>query len=208
MISIFTAMGRRSINKFRVTDPEKQGAWLDILTPHLRQRGIRDLSADEMASLVGVSKATFYKYFRSRDEVVELFTQRKLDNLKVFIDILNDESLDYIARYRKSNEEFCRNLVDVSAVFLADVKDMYPEVWNNIVQFRTFSEDMVHNFYKKAIRAGIFTNINPVILRVSDHLAFERLSDPEFLKENNMELADALSQYFEIRFNGIVNNKI
>jgi len=51
----------------------------------------------------------------------------------------------------------------------------------------------------------VFTNINPVILRVSDHLAFEHLSDPQFLKENNLELADALSQYFEIRFNGIVN---
>ena len=205
MISIFTAMGRRSINKFRVTDPEKQGAWLDILTPYLRQRGIRDLSADEMASLVGVSKATFYKYFRSRDEVVELFIQRKLNNLKAFIDILNDESTDYIARYRLSNEEFCRGLADVSAVFLADVKDMYPDLWSNIVEFRTFSEDIVHNFYKKAIRAGVFTNINPVILRVSDHLAFEHLSDPQFLKENNLELADALSQYFEIRFNGIVN---
>lgn len=206
MITIFTAMGRRSINKFRVTDPEKQGAWLDILTPHLRQRGIRDLSADEMASLVGVSKATFYKYFRSRDEVVEQFVARKLENLKVFIDILNDENADYIQRYKRSNEEFCRGLTDVSAVFLADIKDMYPEIWSNIVQFRTFSEDVVHNFYKRAIRAGIFSNINPVILRVSDHLAFERLSDPGFLKENDLELADALAQYFEIRFNGIVNN--
>lgn len=200
-------MGRKSLNKFRVADPEKQSAWLDILTPHLRARGIRDLSADEMAALVGVSKATFYKYFSSRDEVVLQFVQRKLEHLKVYIDILNDEGSDYIERYRKSNEEFCRGLVDVSAVFLADVKDMYPEIWGNIEHFRNFSEDVVHNFYKRAIRAGVFANINPVILRITDHLTFEHLTDPQFLKENNLELADALAQYFEIRFNGIVNNR-
>lgn len=200
-------MGRRSLNKFRVSDPEKQSAWLDILTPHLRARGIRDLSADEMASLVGVSKATFYKYFSSRDEVVMQFVQRKLENLKTYVDILNDEDSDYIERYRKSNIEFCQGLADVSAVFLADVKEMYPEIWNNIEHFRGFSEDVVHDFYKRAVRAGVFTNINPVILRITDHLTFERLTDPQFLKENNLELGEALSQYFEIRFNGIVNKQ-
>lgn len=200
-------MGRRSLNKFRVSDPEKQSAWLDILTPHLRARGIRDLSADEMAALVGVSKATFYKYFSSRDEVVLQFVQRKLENLKTYVDILNDENSDYIERYRKSNIEFCQGLADVSAVFLADVKEMYPEIWSNIEHFRSFSEDVVHNFYKRAVRAGVFININPVILRITDHMAFERLSDPQFLKENNLELGEALAQYFEIRFNGIVNKQ-
>jgi AcrR family transcriptional regulator len=81
---------------------------------------------DEMAKALGKSKATVYKHFESHKEIVSIAILQKLDDLRHFETILEDAEKSYLDRYVLAVASISRHLGDVSNLFLADLKEIYP----------------------------------------------------------------------------------
>lgn len=197
-------MGRQSVVKTRIKDPIKRDAWVEQLLPYFIQNGIKATPIDEVVSIVGKSKATVYKHFESHHEIVSLVIARKLNDLKHFVPILADSSKTYQERYVLAVAYISKHLGDVSNVFLSDLKEIYPDLWNLINSFKLLALNELRTFYISGIQDGTFEDINPDLMVLSDELFFDALTNPEYLTSKGLNLQAAFESYFKMRFNGIL----
>jgi AcrR family transcriptional regulator len=197
-------MGRQSIAKERIKDPKKRDAWIEQLLPHFIHNGIKATPIDEVVAILGKSKATIYKHFESHHEIVSLVIARKLNDLKHFVPILADASKSYQERYVLAVAYISKHLGDVSNVFLSDLKEIYPDLWNLINSFKLLALNELRTFYISGIQDGTFENINPDLMVLSDELFFDALTNPEYLTSKGLNLQAAFESYFKMRFNGIL----
>ncbi|MDC0304053.1 TetR/AcrR family transcriptional regulator [Flavobacteriales bacterium] len=198
-------MGRQSILKERIKDPKKREVWVDELLPHFIERGIKDVPIDEVISILGKSKATIYKHFESHHEIVSLVTTRKLADLKHFAPILSDNSKSYQDRYVLAVAYISRHLGDINNVFLSDLKEVYPDLWNLINSFKLIALSELKSFYMNGIQEGAFADLDPDLMVLSDELFFDVLTNAEYLNSKGVSLQIAFESYFKMRFNGILN---
>lgn len=197
-------MGRQSIVKERIKDPKKREAWVDLLSPHFLEKGIRVVAIDEVVRLLGKSKATVYKHFESHHEIVSLVIAKKLENLQHFAPILQDESKSYQDRYVLAVAYISKHLGDVSNTFLSDLKHVYPDLWELINGFKLLALNELRQFYVKGVLDRAFEDLNPDLLVLSDELFFDALTNPEYLTSKGLNLQEAFQSYFQMRFYGIL----
>lgn len=197
-------MGRQSVEKKRIKDPRKREAWVDLLLPCFIQNGIKATPIDEVVAILGKSKATVYKHFESHHEIVSLVIARKLNDLKHFVPILGDSSKSYQERYVLAVAYISKHLGDVSNIFLSDLKEVYPDLWNLINSFKLLALNELRTFYISGIQDGTFEDINPDLMVLSDELFFDALTNPEYLTSKGLNLQAAFESYFKMRFNGIL----
>ncbi|NUP74581.1 MAG: TetR/AcrR family transcriptional regulator [Sinomonas sp.] len=95
------------------------------------RRGIRDVGVDELIARSGVAKATFYKYFRSKDELALAYLERWYEARSAAIDAAvarrgggGDAAL--LAIFDVFNEWFQQGAAEVSS-FLHVMMEMGPE---------------------------------------------------------------------------------
>lgn len=197
-------MGRQPTNKHRIKDPLKRQEWAAQLLPYFLQRGIRAVPIDEVAKIVQKSKATLYKHFESHHEIVSLVIQQKLTQLQHFQPILENTSQSYKDRYMLAVAYISKHLGDVSNLFLSELKEIYPDLWQLIQGFKHAALAVLKTFYVRGISDGVFENINPDLMVLSDELFFDALTNPEYLAEKGLNLQSAFDSYFRMRFYGIL----
>ena len=197
-------MGRQSVVKERIKDPKKRELWVNELLPHFIQRGIKEVPIDEVVSILGKSKATIYKHFESHHEIVSLAIAQKLGEMKHFQPILTDVGKSYQDRYMLAVAYVSKHLGDISNVFLSDLKELYPDLWNHINSFKLLALNELKTFYINGMQDGIFAELNPDLMVLSDELFFDALTNPEYLTSKGLNLQAAFESYFRMRFYGIL----
>jgi AcrR family transcriptional regulator len=197
-------VGRKPVNKKRKINPEQKEEWINRLYPYFMENGFSSISMNSVASYLGKSKATVYYYFKSREEIIESIVDKKISELELFAIHLTDNSLNYKERYVKAVDYVSQVLAGISNLFLTDLHTHYPEIWNKINVFRDFAVSLLQNYYEDGISNGLFNDINPVILALSDKQFFDMLTQPDFLQKNNLSLKQAFDEYVKMRFYGII----
>lgn len=196
-------MGRKPVKKTRINDPEVKQQWARTLLPIYINQGLKRLSMDEVARHLEVSKATLYKHFSSREEIIETALAVKLTDIGSFKESLFDEDLPYLERYFKAIHIFFAEISGISTDFLSDLKTLYPDIWTKVEFFREYATSQLQLFYQQGIELGYFNNISPILLVASDKMFFDNISDPDFLKANNLNLQSAFRDYFTLRTGGL-----
>ena len=197
-------MGRQSVIKERIKDPEKRNAWIELLSVQFLERGIKDVSIDEVVKLIGKSKATIYKHFESHHEIVAMVIAKKLEELQYFVPILRDQNKSYKERYVLAVAYISKRLGDVSNLFLSDLKEIYPDLWELINGFKVMALTELRSFYVNGVVDKVFEDLNPDLMVLSDELFFDALTNPEYLTSKGLDLQGALESYFRMRFYGIL----
>ena len=197
-------MGRQSVVKERIKNPQKREQWIDELLPHFIEKGIRAVPIDEVVSILGKSKATIYKHFESHHEIVSLAIAQKLGEMKHFQPILADAGKSYQDRYMLAVAYVSKHLGDISNVFLSDLKELYPYLWNHINSFKLLALNELKTFYINGMQDGVFAELNPDLMVLSDELFFDALTNPEYLTSKGLNLQVAFESYFRMRFYGIL----
>lgn len=196
-------MGRKPVTKERREDPQQKEAWARILLPIYIKNGLQKFSMDEVAQQLNISKATLYKHFRSREEIIETALIVKLNDIGSFKEMLFDESQPYLDRYFNSIHLFFAEISGISTEFLFDLKKLYPEIWKRVEFFREYAATMLKAFYQKGIESAIFNDVDPAILVLNDKMFFDAISDPDFLIQNGLSLQKAFRDYFTLRTQGL-----
>ncbi len=178
--------------------------WAEQLYPKLNKRGLQGLTMDTIASLMGKSKSTVYEYFKSKEDLVEATIQYKLMQLGGFESILNDTDVAFEHKYLRVMEHVGSVLSDISTLLLHDLKDIFPDLWVRIEEFIDFATGVLESHYKEGIRLGVYNDLDPAILVLSDRLFFQAISDPNFLNRQNLTIQEAFDQYLKLKFYGMV----
>jgi len=206
-IGVNCDMGRKSTEKKRNLNPEKRREIAMALIPSLEGGGISGLTMDDIAARLGKSKATIYKYFRSQEELLDLALSEKLEEIRGFVPIMGDSSLEYVDRYRKSLEHLSRCLEDVSTNFLRDIRKDFPPLWEKISFFQSMARMVLRGFYQEGLSKNLIRDVHPSVLVLTDQAVFNALLDPQFLEENSITLQEAFEAYFQMKFYGLLKGE-
>lgn len=198
-------MGRKPIDKARKDDLEKKTRWIEAVYPFFQEHGLTGITMDDVARGIGVSKATVYKYFSSKDELVASSLYWKLHQLQGFEPIIMDGELEYIDRYYQAVQFFTKHVAEISNRYLSDLKAAYPALWEQVKEFRAYALSVIEKYYQEGMTLGVFNDqLQLSALVAGDAIFFESLSNPHFLEQYNLSLKVAFEQYFIMKFNGIL----
>jgi len=201
-------VGRKSKDKLRSSDPVQQRQWAAQLVPFFLEHGIKTVDMEAVCRHLGVSKATLYKYFSSREALLTMALEVKISSLQGFALALNNRDLPYTARYLEVVQFFYAEFSGISNHFLADLHDLYPELWGMVESFRQGVLGMLEVFYQEGSETGIIKQIHPALLIESDRIFFEMISNPNFLERHEITIQQAIRDYFELRCNGLFQESI
>lgn len=197
-------MGRKALNKKRSNNPDKKREWIKTLYPYLQEHGLKDVTMDNIAAYLQKSKATVYKYFNSKDEIVSMTISQKLEQILAFEAILNDQNIPFTERYYGLLQHLAIAFSDISVVLLQDIKAYYPQQWERVIAFTDYTIQVLMNFYQNGIALGVFNDVNPKMLGLTDRIFLNALTNPEILLQYELSIQEAFEQYFKMKFFGLL----
>lgn len=197
-------MGRKSSDKTRKDSPEKKDELIRHLIPYLLEKGLQGITMENMAAAMDISKATVYKYFQSREEILAAVIAFKLEEIQHFEKHLNNKNEEYLDRYKNAVQYLSAHISDITNLFLADLKTFFPHLWQLIEALKDYCMSALKSYYNEGIRKGYFNKINPEIMVMTDQFFLDKLTDPDFLVTHKLTIKQAFDEYFRMKFYGIM----
>ena len=196
-------MGRKPLDKERVDDPDIKDAWIKELATLYLQYGLGKFTMDKISKKLAISKATLYKYFSSKEEIIDAVVQFKIQEIVAFEELLADENIDFTARFFDIIKTASIMLAEISGQFLHDTKVIHPELFTKLNAFSDRALYAAEKFYQQGIEAGVLNDLDPKILALTDKMFIQAVSNPKFLKEHGVSIKEAFDHYFLMKSNGI-----
>ena len=109
-------MGRKNVQKRRYKDQLIRERYVVKLLVYFQNNGIRNFSMSDLAKDFQISKTTLYNHFESKEEMIDKALAYKLEVIGEYESVLENITLSYSERYRKSMLFFCVQSFDVSSV--------------------------------------------------------------------------------------------
>jgi AcrR family transcriptional regulator len=169
-----------------------------ILNP-IKTNGFEQMRMDDIAKHMDLSKATLYKYFSSKDEVI----QRLVENFITYIieadKELTDESGSFIAGFQKSFSQTLLIANYGTDAFYNDLNEVYPELFGRIQVAVGERNGRLKELYEKGAEAAVFNKLNASLLIIQDELMFRNLLDSLYLMKQQLTLRGAIFDYYQIK---------
>jgi AcrR family transcriptional regulator len=173
--------------------------YLARLQPIAQHQSISGLRIDDIARIMGVSKATFYKYFSSKEDVIEQATDLIVDAFAQTETLFGDDSSSLLLGFQNA---FTQSLFLTSYLpdtFLLDLKQNYPRSWEHVKQAQQKRQQQLEQFYARGVMQGIFNPIKPVLFALQHELLLRNLMNPVFLLEHDLTLKTLLYDYYDLQ---------
>jgi len=196
-------MGRKPVKKERIDDPSLKASWIEQLSTVYLRNGLTKFTMDDIAAKLGISKATLYKYFASRAEILDAVVRRRIMEIEAFEDQLSDAQITFSERYFEVIKKASVMLAEMSNQFLIDSRQLYPDLWAKMRNFQDRALFVAEAFYRKGIEAGIMNDINPRLLALTDKMFIRSVANEAFLQEYDISLQEAFDNYFLMKSRGI-----
>ena len=197
-------MGRKNVQKLRYADPAIKEKYTLKLLIYFQNNGIRHFSMSQLANDFNISKTTLYNHFESKEEMVEKALEYKLNIIGEYESVLENITLPYKERYRKSMLFFCVQSYDVSSKLLNEIKKDFPQLWKKVVVFQKNVLNNLQSYFQIGVDIGIFKkDVNPLLLSLEDQYFFDLLSNHEILERNGIDVLMAFNHHYNSKFHGI-----
>ncbi|MBT8379382.1 MAG: TetR/AcrR family transcriptional regulator [Ignavibacteria bacterium] len=186
------------------TNLEKQKI-LNYATEKFMSEGFYKTSMDSLASELQMSKKTIYKYFSSKDELVEIVVLSFMNEVKNRIDLVIKEEDNSLVRALHLFEVMRDVTTKFSDKWVKDIRLHLPNLWKIIDEFRTKrAYAVLGSIIQQGQKEGIIIE-KPVELIIHLYVsAMRSIVNPDFLIYQKMNYKEAIQHTFEILFNGIL----
>ena len=187
---------------------EDQTKIIEQIEDKLFKEGFYKTTMDDVASELGMSKKTIYKFFPSKDDLVMAIAKHFMNSMKnKIVPALNSDK-NAIEKLSELINILAKASEKVSPKRMDEIRKYFPNLWNEIDSFRT--KMMFGNITKvidQGKAEGLFidypTNIVMNILVAS----VRNIVNPDFILNNNFSIIEAARYAFRIIIGGIVTEK-
>ena len=170
--------------------------------------GFYKISMDEIASDLGMSKKTIYKYFPSKEKLVEEVSISFREEVKnKIVEIINSKD-NAVIKIVSLMREIGNLFVKVNEKMTIDLQKHMPGLWKGIDEFRT---KQINKFLSSVIeqgkKEGLIIDL-PTEIVMTIHIASVRaVVNPTFIMNNKFSFKEAMEYTFKIILNGILTEK-
>ncbi len=136
---------------------DKKKSLLDDVTGVFMEHGIKRVTMEDLSKQLGVSKKTFYKYFKDKEELVfEIVKEKVLEDQEQCIkcrSIAQDAMEELLLVIESVLQQFKGINLDV----FSDLKRYYPRAWKLLDEHqRGFIQKMMLENLKRGVLEGLY----------------------------------------------------
>ncbi|MEI7811226.1 MAG: TetR/AcrR family transcriptional regulator [Ignavibacteria bacterium] len=182
---------------------------LGLAKEKFMQAGFYRTSMDELARDLSMSKKTIYKYFESKEKLVEAIVTEIISGIsqKMEQEILGEGNA--VEKIIGMLLIIGTNVKQVGGErWLTDMKLHAPAVWKKVEEFRSKKLNAnLKRIIKQGIEEGYFENLPIEIVLPVFISSVNGVVNPDFLIHNKFSFNQALEVTFSILINGILTDK-
>ncbi|MGI5922292.1 MAG: TetR/AcrR family transcriptional regulator [Syntrophomonadaceae bacterium] len=160
-----------------------------------RPGGFYNINMDELAAHAGVSKRTVYRYFRSKEDIIEATLDAFMAEASAEVDRMLASETDpakFVAnmfKYLLTNGQFI-----INPAGLRDLRQHYPLLWQKIDNFRTKRVETVIEFLINNSHSSLLKEIDRRIISAVILASIQSVLTPEFILDNGLTFEETASQ--------------
>jgi AcrR family transcriptional regulator len=164
---------------------------------------------DEISADLAISKKTFYKYFASKEDLVQQIMERFLGSVRTSVEriLLSDRSA--VEKLSEVIGMIATNAGQLMPMFGQDIKKRIPQLWKHIEDFRRqrISEVMTRLIKQGVAEGTMRPDMNNRVFLMSVLATIDGVIQPHILADESFSLSDALKEVISIFFNGALTEQ-
>lgn len=164
----------------------------------VRTKGFITLTIQDLARLMGISRASLYNFFASKEDIILEVTETYIDYLKRTNDFINNPRYPYSQRLTTVFEQAAFSAVYASEIYLHELKLTCPSLYERKKQLAEERMSTLQTFYENGIIDGDFNLLNPALVIAQDDAALRKILNSSFLVDEGMSLEDSMYGYYKI----------
>jgi AcrR family transcriptional regulator len=183
---------------------------LDSARELFLKNGFSRVTTDDVSAALGISKATLYKIFPSKKDLLSAIMQRMMQTILARVEeIIQDEKRDFIEKLVTLMTYLGDQLSRLGPVFARDIQRSAPGVWQQVDEFRR--DKIIENFealISAGIKKGVFQKgLNQNLLALMFVALMQEFINPETLYRHSYRASDIFETIIGVFFEGILTDK-
>lgn len=168
----------------------------------IAQYGLRKFTLDDLASQLGISKKTIYKYYSGKEEIVSAFFNEVLASDKINTLHEMNKAMEWQERFRAVVFSYHKYKLPLPVIEEALV--LYPHEWMKVEEYRLYKVQLLTDLLNGAIREGLLrTTVRPEIIIFMIEKTSSIIYDHQFLHDYGLTLKQAWEEVFQVLMKGI-----
>lgn len=169
--------------------------------------GVKSVTMDDLAKHLGVSKKTFYKYFKDKNDLVLHILNAKIEeDVKVCEECIvqSENAIDELIMISKFISEMFKGVH--SSVFY-DLRKYHRTAWDVIHAHKNgFVKEQIRNNIERGLKENLYRkNINKDVVSTVYIAAMDSVFDGETYVDSSLHLSDILLELIRFQIRGMVN---
>ncbi|TWT07883.1 TetR/AcrR family transcriptional regulator [Planococcus sp. CPCC 101016] len=173
-------------------------SYAEKIVETVRKKGFITLTIQDLAHLMGISRASLYNFFASKEDIILEVTEIYIDYLKRTNDFISNPRYPYSQRMPTVFEQAAFSAVYASEIYLHELKMTCPSLYERKKQLADERILTLQTFYENGIIDGDFNLLNPALIIAQDDAALRKILNSNFLAEKGMSLEDSMYGYYKI----------
>ena len=174
------------------------------------QFGFSRVTVDEIALKLGISKKTIYKYFESKNDIVNAVTQETLHEMEGGCQkILRQEDIDFVDKLREMMKQVAVQYSTLGKPLLEDLEKNAPHIWKQIADFRSKRINIdFRDLLREGIKKGMFRNdIDEDLMLMIYVNAIETTINPQTLLHLPFSATQVFEAIMKVFYEGILTEE-
>ncbi|MBN3525113.1 TetR/AcrR family transcriptional regulator [Paenibacillus apiarius] len=172
------------------------------------QYGYSAVSVDDLVKGIGMSKATLYRYYTSKYDLLEIVIENMFQEIKHDISELSASELDPLQKLRTFMTLMTQRLSAIERSALEDIKESVAVLHDKFTRLR--KEVIIHHLVKileDGGRQGIFRQeIDQQVVACIIFASIEELTSTEFLAHHSYRFSDVFDMVLStVMYGNVVN---
>lgn len=174
-----------------------------------RERGFKQVTMDDIARELGMSKKTVYKYFDNKKQLILTNISRQIEQEKNQLCELKDSSIDAIEELVQLIKHIMKMFDQTNPGLFDELRRFYPGSFKVMIGF--MKDHMYQRIYKNIERGkneGIYrSEVDSDILAKMYVAKVRSIMDEEWFPKKDYDKKNLLKVFIEYHIRGIANDK-
>ncbi|HTR81834.1 MAG TPA: TetR/AcrR family transcriptional regulator [Bacteroidota bacterium] len=191
------------------TENEVRERIISFARDHFLHEGFSKVTLDEIASELGMSKKTLYKYFENKEDLLRAGIEENLLRLSREMDTIVTSNEPFAEKLAGVMMMIGKQMSRLSRSAMLDMQKFTPELWK---QIETFRREQIFNkigrMIAQAREESIFrSHVNEQIITLMIINCIQGILNPEVLSQNSFSAEDAFKTIFRTIFEGALTDE-
>ncbi len=179
---------------------------LEIAQEQFFSTGFKNITMEDFARKLGMSKKTIYKHFSSKEDLIKKVTLNMIEEMsKKAIEIQSNKKIDFVERLKMLTTCLAEKMQCLKPAFFFDVQKNMPELWKHIEEFRK-QNILTHfaHFVEEGIEKGIFRkDVNKEVFVMMYANSMQSILNPEIIAQLPLSASQVYEMIITIFFEGL-----